>query len=75
MESEGKKDKSEETTAAEPIIKEVERREIDLNKMAKKQGLMTDDEFQSILGGGDRIVINPEGVAVWLRFWTSHPRQ
>ena len=31
--------------------------------MAKKQGLMTDNEFQSILDGGNRIVINHDEVA------------
>ena len=31
--------------------------------MAKKQRLMTDDEFQSVLGGANRIVINTDGVA------------
>ncbi|XP_047943065.1 proline-, glutamic acid- and leucine-rich protein 1-like [Salvia hispanica] len=60
---EDEKDKAEETTATETRAEEAEREEIDLNEMAKKQGLMTDDKFQSVLGGGDRIVVNPEGVA------------
>ncbi|XP_047943089.1 uncharacterized protein LOC125189913 [Salvia hispanica] len=62
-ESEGEKDEAEEITATETRAKEAEREEIDLNEMARKQGLMTDDEFQSVLGGGDRIVVNPERVA------------
>ncbi|XP_047949904.1 uncharacterized protein LOC125195748 [Salvia hispanica] len=61
--SEGGEDKSEETPIAEAATQEAEREEIDLNEMARKQGLMTDNEFQSILGGGDRIVVNSEGVA------------
>ncbi|XP_042035188.1 neurofilament medium polypeptide-like [Salvia splendens] len=36
---------------AEPIPQEAAREEIDLNETAKKQGLMTDDEFQAILDG------------------------
>ncbi|XP_042050080.1 translation initiation factor IF-2-like [Salvia splendens] len=36
---------------AEPIPLEAAREEIDLNEAAKKQGLMTDDEFQAILDG------------------------
>ena len=56
-------DKSEETPIAEPVTQEAEREEIDLNKMARKQGLMADDEFQSVISGGDRIVIHTEGVA------------
>ena len=61
--SEGEKDEAEEIMATEAKIDEAEREEIDLNKMARKQGLMTDDEFQAVLGKGDRIVVNPEGVA------------
>ncbi|XP_047949304.1 titin-like [Salvia hispanica] len=61
--SEGGEDKSEETPIAEPVTQEAEREEIDLNEMARKQGLLTDDEFHSVLGGGDKIVINTEGVA------------
>ncbi|XP_047949238.1 brain acid soluble protein 1 homolog [Salvia hispanica] len=49
--------------ATEATADEAKKEEIDLNKMAKKQGLMTDDEFQAVLSKGDRIVVNPEGVA------------
>ena len=49
--------------ATEAKIDEAEREEIDLNAMARKQGLMTEYEFQAVLGKGDRIVVNPEGVA------------
>ena len=49
--------------ATEAKIDEAEREGIDLNAMDKKQGLMTEDEFQAVLGKGDRIVVNPEGMA------------
>ncbi|XP_047949318.1 microtubule-associated protein RP/EB family member 1-like [Salvia hispanica] len=61
--SESEKGEAEEITATEATTDEAEREEIDLNEMARKQGLMTDDEFQAVLGKGDRIVVNPEGVA------------
>ncbi|XP_047949152.1 endochitinase A-like [Salvia hispanica] len=61
--SESEKGEAEEIMATEAKIDEAEREEIDLNEMARKQGLMTDDEFQAVLGKGDRIVVNPEGVA------------
>ncbi|XP_047948987.1 PH domain-containing protein DDB_G0287875-like [Salvia hispanica] len=61
--SEGEKDEAEEIMATEATADEAEKEEIDLNEMAKRQGLMTDDEFQAVLSKGDRIVVNPEGVA------------
>ncbi|XP_042019188.1 muscle M-line assembly protein unc-89-like [Salvia splendens] len=42
-------DEPERTPVAEPIPQEMAREEIDLNETAKKQGIMTDDEFQMIL--------------------------
>ncbi|XP_047942833.1 translation initiation factor IF-2-like [Salvia hispanica] len=42
-------DKSEETPVTKTTPQEEGKGEIDLNETAKKQGLMTDDEFQSIL--------------------------
>ncbi|XP_042016249.1 fibrous sheath CABYR-binding protein-like [Salvia splendens] len=44
-------DELEKTPTAESIPQEAAREEIDLNETAKKQGLMTDDEFQAILDG------------------------
>ncbi|XP_042003808.1 uncharacterized protein LOC121752780 [Salvia splendens] len=41
----------EKTPAAETVSQGTAREEIDLNETAKKQGLMTDDEFQAILDG------------------------
>ncbi|XP_047949082.1 microtubule-associated protein RP/EB family member 1-like [Salvia hispanica] len=61
--SESEKGEAEEIMATEAKIDEAEREGIDLNAMDKKQGLMTEDEFQAVLGKGDRIVVNPEGVA------------
>ena len=49
--------------ATKTRAEEAETEEIDLNEMAKRQGLMMDDEFQSVLSKGNRIVVNPEGVA------------
>ncbi|XP_042012097.1 uncharacterized protein LOC121760505 [Salvia splendens] len=42
---------AEETLVTETVHHEVARGEIDLNETAKKQGLMTDDEFQAIMDG------------------------
>ncbi|XP_042056244.1 fibrous sheath CABYR-binding protein-like [Salvia splendens] len=42
-------DEPEKTPTAEPIPQEAAREEIDLNETAKKQGLMTDDEFQDLI--------------------------
>ncbi|XP_042051565.1 uncharacterized protein LOC121796857 [Salvia splendens] len=41
----------EEIPIAEVSVEKEATEEVDLNKMAKKQGLMTDDEFQTILEG------------------------
>ena len=60
--SESKKDEAEEIRATEADI-DAEKEEIDLNETARKQGIMTEEEFQAVLGKGDRIVVNPEGVA------------
>ena len=61
--SESEKGEAEEIRATETNIDEAEKEEIDLNETARKQRLMTDDEFQAVLGKEDRIVVNPEGVA------------
>ncbi|XP_047943084.1 microtubule-associated protein RP/EB family member 1-like [Salvia hispanica] len=61
--SASEKEEAEEIMATEAKIDEAEREEIDLNAMARRQGLMTEDKFQAVLGKGDRIVVNPEGVA------------
>ncbi|XP_042044213.1 MAP7 domain-containing protein 1-like [Salvia splendens] len=42
-------DEPERTPAAEPIPQERAREEIDLNETARKQGLMTDEEFEALL--------------------------
>ncbi|XP_042041378.1 cell surface glycoprotein 1-like [Salvia splendens] len=42
-------DEPERTPAAEPIPQEMAREEIDLNETARKQGLMTDEEFEALL--------------------------
>ncbi|XP_042051552.1 uncharacterized protein LOC121796843 [Salvia splendens] len=42
-------DEPERTPAAEPIPQERAREEIDLNETARKQGLMTDQEFEALL--------------------------
>ncbi|XP_047943245.1 cell wall protein IFF6-like [Salvia hispanica] len=60
--SESKKGEAREIRATEAKIDAAEE-EIDLNETARKQGLMTGEEFQAVLGKGDRIVVNPEGVA------------
>ncbi|XP_047943102.1 uncharacterized protein LOC125189927 [Salvia hispanica] len=60
--SESEKGEAEEIRATDAKI-DVAEEEIDLNETARKQGIMTDEEFQTVLGKGDRIVINPEGVA------------
>ncbi|XP_047943085.1 uncharacterized protein LOC125189908 [Salvia hispanica] len=60
--SESEKGEAEEIRATEKKI-DVAEEEIDLNETARKQGIMTEEEFQAVLGKGDRIVVNPEGVA------------
>ncbi|XP_047947878.1 uncharacterized protein LOC125193957 [Salvia hispanica] len=60
--SENDKGETEEIRATDTNI-DVAEEEIDLNETARKQGLMTDEEFQAVLGKGNRIVVNPEGVA------------
>lgn len=52
----------EETPVAEPITQE-EREEIDLNETARKQGLMTDEEFQPLLDGVTRMEVETTEMA------------
>ncbi|XP_047945649.1 uncharacterized protein LOC125192179 [Salvia hispanica] len=60
--SASEKGEEEEIRATEVKIDAAEE-EIDLNETVRKQGIMTDDVFQAVLGKGDRIVVNPAGVA------------
>ena len=56
-------DKSEETPVTKTIPQEEEKGEIDLNETARKQGLMTDDEFLSILNGVNRREVGTDEMA------------
>ncbi|XP_042059441.1 nucleolar protein dao-5-like [Salvia splendens] len=57
------RDESEKTPIAEPVPQEKEREEIDLNETARKQGLMTDDEFQVLLDEVNRMDVDTAEVA------------
>ncbi|XP_042019114.1 titin homolog [Salvia splendens] len=54
---------AEETPVTETVHHEVARGEIDLNETAKKQGLMTDDEFQAIVDGVNQRADNTASMA------------
>ncbi|XP_042028497.1 cell surface glycoprotein 1-like [Salvia splendens] len=57
-------DEPEKTPTAEPIPQEMAREEIDLNETARKQGLMTDEEFQALL---DEVNQTEDGTATMAR--------
>ncbi|XP_042019040.1 transmembrane protein 131-like [Salvia splendens] len=61
--SQGEGDESEKMPVAEPVPQEKEREEIDLNETTRKQGLMSDDEFQALLDEVNRMDVDTAEVA------------